>query len=328
MIVPTGYVTKRVKTLGLISLAVILILAFHFLNQRDGHDVNAHDSNEVKNHKKDSMSELDDKSVSSRDRKHNTEVDDVIIGENIETLTNLEGILDDNELDKKVGGQQWGKSVATASVKMAAHSRDGFDALRVYNLFSSCRKDNDVISLDCYVDAYEELCKLFRLFGTIFSFVTSDVEEKIVILRKYRKSEQANKYESIQSMLHFEVSQDLTKNKERPSGARTLLRLHRALEFISAFLLKLKESDNNVRFSTAATKAYDDTLAKHHPWLIKKAVHVAMYMLPSRQDLLKKMGVEDNEKGMGGISDLVVELNTIFKVTEDLYRKDNLLDLP
>lgn len=328
MIVPTGYVTKRVKTLGLLFLAVILIVAFRFIKHDDGHNVITQDKNEVNNNKKDSTNQHNDNSASTRHKKENAQVDDVTIGENIETLTNLDDFMELNARETKIDDRNRGKSVATASVKMAAHSRDSFDALRVYNLFSSCRKDNDVISLDCYIDAYEELCKLFRLFGTIFSFVTSDVEEKIVILRKHRKSDQANKYESIQSMLQYEVSQDLTKSKERPSGARTLLRLHRALEFISAFLLKLKETDNNVRFSTAATKAYDETLAKHHPWLIRKAVHVAMYMLPSRQDLLKKMGVEDNEKGMGGISDLVVELNTIFKVTEDLYRKDNLLDLP
>ncbi|XP_059178922.1 ceramide-1-phosphate transfer protein-like [Physella acuta] len=219
-------------------------------------------------------------------------------------------------------------SVATVSVKMASHTKDGFDALRVYKLFISCRTVDDVINLDCYIDAYEELCKLFRLFGTIFSFVTSDVEEKIGILRDFRKSENAEQYKSVQSMLQFEVSKDLTKSKKHPSGARTLLRLHRALEFISAFLQKLKNTDNSVKFSSAASAAYDDTLSRHHPWLIRKAVHVAMYMLPTRQDLLKKMGVEDNEAGMQGINDLIHELNTIFSVTEELYKRDDLLDLP
>lgn len=169
---------------------------------------------------------------------------------------------------------------------------------------------------------------MFRLFGTIFSFVTSDVEEKIGILRDFRKSENAEQYKSVQSMLQFEVSKDLTKNKKQASGARTLLRLHRALEFISAFLQKLKNTDNSAKFSSAASAAYDETLSRHHPWLIRQAVHVAMYMLPTRQDLLKKMGVEDNDAGMQGINDLIHELNTIFNVTEELYKRDNLLDLP
>ncbi|XP_013060780.2 ceramide-1-phosphate transfer protein-like isoform X1 [Biomphalaria glabrata] len=222
------------------------------------------------------------------------------------------------------------QSVATtiAEDEEMSHSHDGFDALRVYNLFTSCKGEDDIILLDTYIDAYEELCKLFRLFGTIFSFVTSDVEEKINILRDYRKSDVAEKYKTIQSLLEYEVEQGTAKNTKKPSGARTLLRLHRALEFIAAFLLKLKETDNTVKFSSAAMKAYDDTLARHHPWLVKKAVHVAMYMLPSRLDLLKKMGVEDNERGMQGISDLAHELTVIFQVTEEAYSQDNLLDLP
>ena len=162
----------------------------------------------------------------------------------------------------------------------------------------------------------------------MFSFVTSDVEEKIGILRDYRKSEHAEQYKTIQSMLAYEVASDTVKKKKTNSGSRTLLRLHRALEFITEFLLKLKESDNHYKFSNVVTKAYDDTLAKHHPWLIKKAVHVAMYMLPTRPDLLKKMGLKDEEKDMHIVMDLVRELNLIYKITQDLYAKDNLLELP
>ena len=158
--------------------------------------------------------------------------------------------------------------------------------------------------------------------------MTSDVEEKIGILRDYRKSEHAEQYKTIQSMLAYEVASETVKKKKANSGSRTLLRLHRALEFITEFLLKLKESDNHCKFSSVVTKAYDDTLAKHHPWLVKKAVHVAMYMLPSRPDLLKKMGLEDEESDMNVVMDLVKELNVIYKITQELYAKDKLLDLP
>lgn len=162
----------------------------------------------------------------------------------------------------------------------------------------------------------------------MFGFVSSDVIEKIGILRDYRKSLDAEKYASVQGMLKHEVKEGTTANKKKASGARTLLRLHRALEFISELLVKIKDTDNSIKFSGVAIKAYDDTLAKHHPWLVKKAVHVAMYMLPSRQDLLKKMNVNDDEEGRKSLGDLVNELNEIYKVCQDLYAKDNLLDLP
>ncbi|XP_005100179.1 ceramide-1-phosphate transfer protein [Aplysia californica] len=225
-------------------------------------------------------------------------------------------------------GKSSDKPDLTSGVKMAASDAEKFDAEKVLKLFSSCRGDGDILSLDCYVDAYEELCKLFRLFGTIFSFVTSDVEEKIGILRDFRKAENAESYKTIQSMLDYEVANSLTNMKKRPSGARTLLRLHRALEFISALLMKIRDTDNSVKFSSVATKAYDETLAKHHPWLVKKAVHVAMYMLPSRPDLLNKMSIEDSNAGKARMTDLIDELNVIYNITQKLYEKDNLLDLP
>ncbi|BFZ22886.1 hypothetical protein BsWGS_25925 [Bradybaena similaris] len=206
------------------------------------------------------------------------------------------------------------------------HQQD-FDAEKVLKLFCSCRAEDNLIFVDSYVDAYEELCKLFRLFGSIFTFVTSDVEQKIGILREYNKGENSQHYKTVQSMLQFEVLNDLINNKKRPSGARTLLRLHRAMEFISAFLRKLKDSDNKGKFTSATGEAYDTTLAKHHPWLIRKAVHVALYMLPTRQELLKKMQVEDNQRGVQGISDLISELDMIFDVIEKLYAKDDLLGL-
>ncbi|GFO36066.1 glycolipid transfer protein domain-containing protein 1 [Plakobranchus ocellatus] len=232
-------------------------------------------------------------------------------------VTQITELADDHlDLDKDI----------TESHGMATH--ENFDAQKVYDLFCSCRQDGDLLLLDCYVNAYEELCKLFRHFGTVFSFVTSDVEEKIGILRDYRKSEHAEQYKTIQSMLAYEVSSETVKKKKHNSGSRTLLRLHRALEFITEFLLKLRESDNHIKFSNVVTKAYDDTLAKHHPWLIKKAVHVAMYMLPSRPDLMKKMGLKDEEKDMNVVMELVKELNYIYSITQELYAKDKLLDLP
>ena len=158
--------------------------------------------------------------------------------------------------------------------------------------------------------------------------MASDVEEKIGILREYRKADNRDEYKSIQSMIGYEVKNDITDNKKKASGARTLLRLHRALEFIYKFLAKIRDTDNNAKLSTEAVNVYDDTLAKYHPWLIKKGVHVAMMLLPHRPDLLKKMNLEDTPEKMSSMTKLIDELNVIYKITQDVYAKDNLLDLP
>lgn len=135
-------------------------------------------------------------------------------------------------------------------------------------------------------------------------------------------------YRTVQSMLKFEVSNSLVENEAKSSGAITLLRLHRAMEFISAFLEKLQDSDHNDRLSSIAVEAYDGTLAKHHCWFVKKAVRVALYILPTRQDFMAKIGVKEDERSIQSLNKLVSELKIIFEVIETYYAKYSLLDLP
>jgi len=42
-----------------------------------------------------------------------------------------------------------------------------------------------------------------------------------------------------------------------------------------------------------ASKAYDQVFAPHHGWAIRKAVAAGMYVLPTKEQLLKKL----NEDG-------------------------------
>ncbi|XP_076472224.1 ceramide-1-phosphate transfer protein-like [Babylonia areolata] len=208
-------------------------------------------------------------------------------------------------------------------------SDSDFNAEKVLKLFQGCKGENDeAVSIEYYCDAYEELCKLFKVFGTVFGFVTSDVVEKIGILRDYHRSEVGEHFATIQSMVRYEVDNNLTVQKKKASGCRTLLRLHRALEFIAELMTKIQSPDRSQKFSEEATKAYDDTLAKHHPWVIKKAVHVAMYMLPDRDSMLVKMKVENSPKGMDKIDQLIRQLRVIYDITQGLYSSHNLLDLP
>lgn len=228
-------------------------------------------------------------------------------------------------------------SVRSASVSfrsevttMAAKGKgtEDFDALRVFQLFQNCKQENGDLLIDCYNDAYEELCKLFKLFGGVFTFVTSDVVEKIGILRDYRKSKVGEEYRTIQNMVKYEVDNNLTIQKHKASGCRTLLRLHRALDFIDALMVKIRDTDEKSKFSHEAMAAYDVTLAKFHPWLVRKGVHLAMYALPNRSQLLVKMKVEDTPEGMAQINKLIEQLQVIYNITQKEYADNSLLDLP
>lgn len=221
-----------------------------------------------------------------------------------------------------------GSAVKPDTSKMAATTdHHEFDSEKVVTLFESCKTENGELKIDCYNDAYEELCKIFKPLGAVFSFVTSDIVEKISILRDFRNSEYGDQYETIQHMVKYEVDNNLTIQKKKGSGCRTLLRLHRALQFITALLNRIRQTDNTCKFSHEVREAYDATLAHFHPWVIRKAVHVAMYTLPDRQHMLMKMKVEDTPNGMLKMGGLIAQMDAVYNITQELYDQNKLLDL-
>ena len=112
-------------------------------------------------------------------------------------------------------------------------------------------------------------------------------------------------------------------------GSRTLLRLHRALSFTMLFLERLAESSNQEKASSIASSAYAETLAKFHPWLIRKAANLAMYTLPSRGDMMVLVAKEaSTEEVQGKLKACVLAIKPVYNQIEDLYTKYSLHDLP
>lgn len=210
-----------------------------------------------------------------------------------------------------------------------AKPSDDFNISRTVLLFEGCIDDDDQISIDCFNDAYEELSKLFRPLGTVFSFVILEIQEKITILRQYRQHPvRGPHFLTVQSMVQYEMDHKLTVQSNKPSGARTFLRLHWALQFISALVRKIKDMDRKSKFSDEVSEVYDRTLAQHHPWLMRKAVHLAVYALPDRPELLMKLHMKDTPAEMAQVEALITELEAIYDISQDLYAKNRLLDLP
>lgn len=164
--------------------------------------------------------------------------------------------------------------------------------------------------------------------GTVFAFVNSDVVEKIGILKDFRNSDLREEYKTIQSMINYEVKNNLTNVKHKPSGSRTLLRLHRALDFITDFMKSIREADREVKLSGIGSQSYDRTLAKHHPWLIRKGVHLAVYTLPTRAHFMERMKVTDMSHTEGLLGRTAELGHQIFEIVEKVYADNKLLDLP
>ncbi|RDD44254.1 Ceramide-1-phosphate transfer protein [Trichoplax sp. H2] len=202
----------------------------------------------------------------------------------------------------------------------------------VLDQFSKVRKEDGAILVDEYVNAYEAIIVFFDYFGRLFSFITADVKSKIEILRKHRKGDAGQNYLSVRSMLEYEVNRNITIVKGPiPSASRTLLRLHRALDFIRLFFEKLSESQEHDKVSSIASDCYNQTLANFHPWLVRKGTALAMYALPNRACLLTKINDQattTEADTLQLLANIVTVINPIYEETQSLYIKQDLLLLP
>lgn len=207
-----------------------------------------------------------------------------------------------------------------------------FDVRLVSKHFLESKTDDGDIKLQEYILGYREWCKFFSHFGTIFSFVTSDINTKLSILEEYKAGDDAA-YATVQSMIKHEktngiLDQELSGKSKGASGARTLLRLHRALKFCYKLIEDAIAMDDNGKMSTTAWNAYQETLANHHTWIIRKGVGVAVYTLPTKKKLFEKVGGESGSEGESLMQDAVNSIKPVYDIVQDEYDKNGILDLP
>lgn len=216
------------------------------------------------------------------------------------------------------------------------HHQTQFDPEKLFNSFKQCLiktndgLDFDDISINQYILAYEEINKFLGLLGNIFYFVISDVNEKINIFKKYLEKEPEN-YATLNTFLTYEKDNKKFKQsshdlKHHPSGARTLLRLHRALIFIYKFLERLSNADQKQKSAQICIETYEQTLAKYHPWLIRKAANIGMHGLPKRDVLIGHMIRTEADKKM--FPDFIATVEKAYNITQSFYEKYEILDLP
>lgn len=72
--------------------------------------------------------------------------------------------------------------------------------------------------------------------GSVFSFVSSDLKQKIDILTELKSKDNQN-YTTIKTMIEYERENKLLEKADFVNGARTLLRLHRGLGTKKASLI-------------------------------------------------------------------------------------------
>ncbi|KOB73017.1 putative cytoplasm [Operophtera brumata] len=133
------------------------------------------------------------------------------------------------------------------------------DLNHVQQCFQRSLKEEDDVIIEAYIDGYNELVKFLNLIGSVFSFVSSDVRSKIKVMEKHREGENAIHYDSFKKMMKYEKDSSLCEKNDFVSGSRTMLRLHRGLDFIRLFLKRLSESEENMNTCTTCQGSYNET---------------------------------------------------------------------
>jgi hypothetical protein len=90
----------------------------------------------------------------------------------------------------------------------------------------------------------------------------------------------------------------------------------------------LKAAEEHEKMSHITKEAYDDTLAKHHPWLIRKIIHGAVYTLPTLKQFLEKIKHSDPVRAIEFLGKTADLQQRIFNVTEAIYTREELHELP
>ena len=145
-------------------------------------------------------------------------------------------------------------------------------------------------------------------------------------------------------MIEYEEKEDLLRDPKRPSGCRTVLRLHRALQFFSKFMEELAKVAGSSGTGCIARECYHSTLAQYHSWVIQKTASLAMYKLPNRDLLLAKSFGHDTslhsddtiptkeDEEWKKESEEMLRLgqlsHQVFDSVQNLFSEKSLLDLP
>ncbi|XP_034392447.1 ceramide-1-phosphate transfer protein [Cyclopterus lumpus] len=202
----------------------------------------------------------------------------------------------------------------------------------VLDTFKLCLSENKEVYLEHYVAGWRGLVKFLNSLGSVFGFISKDAVNKIHILVTLLNGENGSQYATVQSMVKYELENDLvdlTKRGSHPeSGCRTLLRLHRALRWLELFLERLRTSSEDGKTSVMCSEAYNESLSQFHPWVVRKAAGMAFCMLPGRPAFFEVMNVGPTEQVVAKLGEALPLISEVYQITEELYTQQNLMNLP
>ncbi|KAJ3310344.1 hypothetical protein HDV04_005095 [Boothiomyces sp. JEL0838] len=167
-----------------------------------------------------------------------------------------------------------------------------------------------------FLNSVEVLVKLLDSLGSAFSPVRSDIQGNVTKL-KTRYDQFPDKSKTLQSIVISE------KPEKKRIATEALLWLKRGLEF-TCLALKLNLENESEELQTSFTKAYEQTLSKHHSFLIRPIFSVAMKACPYRKDFYANLSHGEDQKLNEQLKSWVAGLDEKLKVIVDFYQKENI----
>lgn len=222
-------------------------------------------------------------------------------------------------------------SPTSGQVKMDDLESD-FNLKVVLVSFKQCLNEKEEVLLEHYLAGWRGLVRFLNSLGAVFSFISKDVVTKLQVMERLCSGPQRDHYSSLQSMVAYEVGNqlvDLERRSHHPdSGCRTVLRLHRALRWLQLFLEGLRTSPEDARTAVLCTDSYNASLAAYHPWIVRRAVTVAFCTLPTRKVFLEAMNVGSTEQAVAMLGEALPFIEHVYDISQKLYAEHALLDLP
>ncbi|KAI8825990.1 glycolipid transfer protein domain-containing protein [Fimicolochytrium jonesii] len=170
---------------------------------------------------------------------------------------------------------------------------------------------NDYIDVQEFLEATESLTKLFDSMGAAFGPVKSDLLGNVAKLRT-RYTENPTKNKTLQELVITERAEG------KKTATEGLLWLKRGLEFTSKGLRR-NLNDKNEELNVSFTKAYEETLSKHHSFMVRPVFSLAMKACPYRKEFYAKLGSDEakvqaeEEKWLAALERIVAILNAFYK---------------
>ncbi|ORY94047.1 glycolipid transfer protein domain-containing protein [Syncephalastrum racemosum] len=163
-----------------------------------------------------------------------------------------------------------------------------------------------------FLEATEGVVKLFdKLGSSAFSVVQNDMNGNIKKIKDRYLSNPASN-ETLEGLMATEAPE---KKRVATEG---LLWLSRGLDFTAQALQRSIENSTE-ELNESFTKAYENTLRKHHSFVVRPVFSLAMKACPYRKDFYEKIGVVNDaalelmRSWLAALQDIIKQIQEVFK---------------